>query len=127
MATSPYDRIGKLVGVRQAMLTLRKAAICYVRLGDFTSAQQAIKQCPPDQAPTQYLAFVLAVYQGESTESVACALRPDRQATSRLVRNFLLLSRTSYDSCASCGDDRTVFGSAEGPDSPDDVRARALD
>ena len=127
MATSPYDHIGKLVVVRQAMLTLRKAAICYVKLGDFTSAQQAIKQCPPDQAPTQYLAFMLAVYQGESEENVACVLRPDRQAMSRRVSSFLLAPRIAYDSRASCGDDRTVFGFAEGPDSPDDVRPRVLD
>nr|XP_019003248.1 uncharacterized protein I203_04285 [Kwoniella mangroviensis CBS 8507]OCF66709.1 hypothetical protein I203_04285 [Kwoniella mangroviensis CBS 8507] len=38
----------------------RKAALCYIRSGDLTSAEKEIAQCPAGEASTQHLAFLIA-------------------------------------------------------------------
>jgi len=63
---------------------LRKAALCYIQLGEYAKyarpvclrynlwannpcrAGNLVKQCPKDEAPSHYLAFLIAVHQGEN-------------------------------------------------------------
>ena len=62
---------------------LRKAALCYIQLGEYAKyarplclrynlpanipcrAGNLVKQCEKDEAPSHYLAFIIAVHQGE--------------------------------------------------------------
>lgn len=66
---------------------LRKAALCYIQLGEYAKyarppclrynlqanvpyrAGNLVKQCPKDQAPSHYLAFIIAVHQGENNHT----------------------------------------------------------
>jgi hypothetical protein len=53
----------------------RKAALCYIKSGDYGSAQDLIGQCPANEASTQYLSFLVAVQQGASPLSALSLIR----------------------------------------------------
>ena len=46
----------------------RKAAMCYVLGGDYDKAGLVIDKCPPDEAATQYLNFLVGLNQGKSAD-----------------------------------------------------------
>ncbi|WVQ84872.1 hypothetical protein IAT38_007035 [Cryptococcus sp. DSM 104549] len=51
----------KVLGGVNVSRCLRKAALCYIKVLDFTAALDLIKRCPSDEASTHYLAFLAAV------------------------------------------------------------------
>lgn len=73
---------------------LRKAALCYIQLGEYAKyarlaclgyglqahhpfrAGNLVKQCPKDEAPSHYLALIIAIHQGES-DYLACPQSDD--------------------------------------------------
>ena len=44
---------------------LRKAALCYVQCGEHAQASAVLRRCPPSDAPTYYVALLVATHQGE--------------------------------------------------------------
>lgn len=42
----------------------RKAALCYLEQREYALASTVIRRCPPNEAPTHYVMFLTAVYQG---------------------------------------------------------------
>ncbi|PPQ65610.1 hypothetical protein CVT24_011819, partial [Panaeolus cyanescens] len=48
----------------------RKAALCYLEQREFMLASTVIRRCPVNEAPTHYVMFLVAVYQGLEDEAV---------------------------------------------------------
>ncbi|RXK39419.1 hypothetical protein M231_03252 [Tremella mesenterica] len=48
----------------------RKAALCYIRAGDNSSARALLERCSPAEASTQYLSFLVALQQGDDTTAI---------------------------------------------------------
>jgi hypothetical protein len=42
----------------------RKAALCHIECREFAQASRIIRFCPPNEAPTCYVMFLIAVHQG---------------------------------------------------------------
>lgn len=42
----------------------RKAALCHMKMADWTAALDLISLCPKEEASTHYLAFLAAIRQG---------------------------------------------------------------
>jgi hypothetical protein len=47
------------------LMSFRKAALCYIQSQHFTKVQDILRPCPQDQAATQYLNFMAALYQNK--------------------------------------------------------------
>lgn len=41
-----------------------RSALCFLHSGDFASATNLLKECPPMESSTQYILFLLAIKQG---------------------------------------------------------------
>ena len=43
---------------------LRKAALCYIQLGEYSRASTIVRRCPAADAATYYVALLIATHQG---------------------------------------------------------------
>jgi hypothetical protein len=55
-------------------MSFRKAALCYIQSQHFTKVQEVLRPCPQDQAATQYLNFMAALYQNKAEAGMAYKL-----------------------------------------------------
>jgi len=72
-----------LLGTRRAFLSvadtcaskyLRKAAVCRIEREEYAQASEIIRQCPGEEAATNYLSFLVTVKQGKGNVFVVHAM-----------------------------------------------------
>ncbi|WWC91549.1 uncharacterized protein L201_006495 [Kwoniella dendrophila CBS 6074] len=63
---------------------MRKAANCYINLGNLGQADGLLQQCPPRGAATQYLSFIIGIQQSDTAKAIqaieALMVCPDLEA-----------------------------------------------
>lgn len=74
----------------------RKAALAHLKLKDYAQAGSIIRRCPDTEATTQYVTFLIAVYQGLENEAIK-TIRNMVHAVNFDRKMILLACRLAHD------------------------------